>query len=156
MTLVEKIIKENEEAEQKVKEHNMGVFRKFLNGDNPLTQYIVNEVPRNVLDEVGAEVFINYLAKEQQTTMFEPQHHVSVKNAQREEGEDELDFIIRSNKMPPKEELFKKLVWFFMRRVVANVPRDRVLNTFEDVSKWLKTYEMAFIYNYVIPYSKVK
>jgi hypothetical protein len=155
MKLVEKIIKENEEAEEKIREHNMEVFKKFLNGNNPLTTYIVNEVPGNVLDEVGAETFINYLAKEEKTTMFEPQHHVSVKLPQREEGEDELEYIIRSNKLPPKEQLFKKLVWFFMRRVVANVPRDRVLNTFEDVQKFIKTYEMAYIYNYVIPYSKV-
>lgn len=126
-----------------------------------LNDYVQKEIPDYYLKEVGIKVILDFLSVEDgmnfrlQAGLSTPGTTIFKDAGPRQDNESEIDYILRKNKIPYKwDDIRSRLAQYFVRRLVANIPTDRELSSFEDVKKFVKTYEQAFMYDYMIPMSK--
>ena len=127
-----------------------------------LFEFVTNEIPEYYLEEAGIEIILDFLVVEDSSN-FRIQHGmvtpgtVTFKNPEPKRGDEpEIDYILRINKIPYSwKEIKGRLVQYFIRRMQANVPRDHRFEDMSEVWSFLKTYEQKFMYDYMIPMSKM-
>jgi hypothetical protein len=119
---------------------------------------LVDEAPQELIDQAGIKTILDFLTVEDGSNW-----HISVgnvvpgttvfKNAEpRGENEDELDYILRVNKIPyTKKEIKERVFTYFFRRLKYNIPEDKLFETVDDVKDYIKMYTQKFLHGYLIP-----
>jgi hypothetical protein len=146
-------------------EHNRYLFKEAMNTPE-FKEYIYGKkgLVYDIFTEMGYENVKKYVDSEISTTYF-PQAHNNViedniraisgkniKSKPKTPKYSELEFL--PNDDNEDKELKNDLLYFFMRRVVANIPTDVKLNK-DDVLKWMKTYTYKFIFEYANKYKDI-
>lgn len=129
------------EDEGDIKQHNTQLFNK-LSGNPKIKDYIfgADGLIGDIYHELGYKNIAKYIEKEKNTTIgFDNNFLKSLsKYLQFKPNDDEEDKRLKSY-----------LLYFYIRRVYANIPSDKKLEFTEDsLLSWLKTYTYKFIYEY--------
>lgn len=144
-------------VENDIRAKNIETIRQNLNKE--ISEYIIKEVPQYIISEIGLTKVLDFLIVEDGTNfrfwtaMAEPKQF---RDKQRHEEEDEISFLQRKNEIEDIHEIKSRLVYYFLRRLVANVPVNKELTSRDDVFNFIKTYEQAFIHGYVLPMASHK
>lgn len=142
-----------------IKKNNIEKIQNVFKTNKTVVNSILNDLYKYYQDEVGIETILRFLTKEDGMN-FRIQngiHEPGITKFDREPpedipGESEIEKIIIKNKIPYKESEIKgRLIQYFLRRLVANIPSDKEFNSDDEVIDFLKTYETAFLYGYLIP-----
>lgn len=142
--------------EQMVREENIKLINSLLKVGSELDK-MIKAAPRMFVEEAGMETILDYLHVEEKM-MFQKPAGPSAIEPERIEGEDELDYILRKAKSTLTwEQVEKKLLHQFLRRLVANINQlDYFLKDEEEAKKFVRIYIEKFLYEYLIPMSKHK
>lgn len=158
--LIKSVISEIEMSdEEKTRRANLDYMQSHV---KEVSDFVTHEIPEYYLKEAGIETILDFLIVEDSSN-FRIQHGmvtpgtITFKGTEpKRDNESEIDYILRANKIPYTwKEIKGRLVQYFIRRMQANVPRDHMFTTLEEVWNFLKVYEQKFLYNYMIPMSKM-
>ncbi len=124
-----------------IKKYNTDLFNK-LSSNPKIKDYIfgADGLIGDIYHELGYKNIAKYIEKEKNTTIgFDNNFLKSLsKHLQFKSNDDEEDKRLKSY-----------LLYFYIRRVYANIPSDKKLEHTEDsLLNWLKTYTYKFIYEY--------
>jgi len=143
-----------------IRKINMETIQSMLGNGSELYKYVM-ELPQIYVDEVGLETILDFLSVEDGMN-FRIQHGItqgpvadfSKGETERMPEESEIDYILRRNKVNFTWDQIKgRLIQYFIRRLVANIPREVTLSP-EGAKKFLRIYGEKFLYEYLIPMSK--
>lgn len=128
-------------------------------------EYIMREVPKFFLQEAGIDVVLDFLSKEDgsnirlQWTNDSGQAGSKLSDFSKQDtptSDNELELILQANRIPYSlDEVKNRLVQYFVRRLVYNVPNDRTFSSPEEALDFVKVYEQKFLYEYLIPMTKL-
>ncbi len=144
-----------------IKNINSEKIKSIFKDNEEIKNHIIHNIYEHYLDEVGIQTILNFL-KVEDGMNFKIQHGLTepgVVDFSKPEfnnpDESEIEKIIRKNKIPyTQEQIQTRIIQYFLRRLAANIPNDKILETKSDVINFIKGYEMAFLYDYLIPIAK--
>lgn len=131
-----------------IKKYNTSIFNK-LSAEPKIKDYIfgANGLVGDIYHELGYKNVQKYIEKEKNTTIgFDSNFQKALfKHLKFSPNNDEQDKRLKGD-----------LLYFFLRRVVANIPSDKKIDFSEDsLLNWLKTYTYKFIYEYANKFKDV-
>jgi hypothetical protein len=119
----------------------------------------IRDVADYILKEVEFDTIIDFIKVEDGMKLFKDPNFIDfskeITPLYDEDGDfDLLHYIKQNPKYKYSFDVVKnKLTNYFLRRVAANIPSDKIMNE-EESLHWLKVYIQKFIYEYLIPMSK--
>lgn len=176
-SLQNKLFKMNEKLKKTIRNHfrkrilNENDSLRDLNKQNVLNIYkenskeifnLIMSFPEVWLEEIGIENLLKFLEKEDsmnfrlQNGMTSGNPKIFKDSEPQYDGENDIDYLLRKNKIDYTwDEIKSRLVQYFIRRMYANIPSDRKLETKDDLINFLKTYREGFLYGYIKPIIKI-
>lgn len=159
-SLLENSISSENLSPEQIKEHNLDLIRKNL---KMYFKYITDEIFEYYLKEVGIEPILDFLSVEDGSNFLLQAGHTEQPNPVKFNqtdvnipDEDPVQRVIRQNKIPyTRKEIQMRLVQYFIRRLVANVPEDKKFQNTNEITAFLKMYEQKFLYGYLMELAKV-
>lgn len=137
--------------EKERREQNSTLIVTLLDDETSYIYKTIEEIPDYYKSQVGEDTIIDYVKSEEKTQFFQPKKKF---NTQRYPNEDEIQFLQRKGNIESDwEGISKRLIHYFLKRLIANIPVDKVY-TEEEMVKFISTYVEKFLYLYLIPMSK--
>lgn len=157
---IRQVLWENEEKSQvkKNREH----VQKLFQGDKERFNKRAALYPDMFIDEVGLDVILDFLKAEDGTNF-----HLAYRNfdgatdyskeLEKKPGASIPDLQRQGEIANDLKKIKARLFYYFSRRMFANISHDEDWTswTTDDLFKWMEVYKERFLYEYLIPFSKL-
>lgn len=157
---IRKVLLENE-AKSQVEKNRAHIRQLYLDNKDKFNERVLL-YPDMFIDEVGIDIVLNFLKAEDGIN-----YHLSFNNPygatdyskelQKNPGASIQDLEKQSLIMNNLKEIKTRLLYYFNRRMFANISHNEDWTnwTSDDLYNWMEVYKEKFIYEYLIPFSKL-